>query len=192
MAPRVLGVDVAAETLHVALQSVGGWKERSFANSTAGSAKLGRWLERNGAGQVLACVRDAGNLWIALMAWLGEQGHSIHRFVEGDAGGSKAGRGEARRIGVTCLAQLADGKAELRLWEPPPDVAPHLREVALRIEELIATRRTLFRRARTAHGVPEVARSYREHAEELDRIREELEADIAAALAGEERGSDEW
>lgn len=186
MTTRVLGIDVSSETFHVALQAENGWIDCSFANSRAGFTKLGRWLKRNGAEHVTACVEASGNYWVAVASWLHEHGHnvqranplSVHRFIESDLERTKTDKQDARHIGAYLVSRLALPGAALRLWEPPSDVENQLRSLSRRLEELIASRTATLNRSQDPGVDRDTASSYRRELNYLDREIKWVEAKI--------------
>jgi len=191
MTTRVLGIDVSSDTFHVALQGENGWMDNSFANSRAGCAQLGRWLKRNGADQVLACVEASGNYWVDVATWLYEHGHQVHRanplsirrFIESDLERTKTDKQDARHIGAYIVSRMALPGAVIRLWEPPCAVQYELRALSRRLEELIASRTAIVNRSKDPQVTAFVARGYKRDLTHLDRERERVEAEIDRLIA---------
>jgi len=193
MVTPVLGIDVSADTFHVALQAESGWRDECFPNDRSGFAALGKWLASQGAGSVLACVEASGNYWVAVAIWLREHDHAVHcanplavhRFIQSDLERTKTDKQDARQIAAYCLSRLARPDASLRLWEPPRPVEAALRALQRRISEIVERRTEVLNRAQDPQVLPSVRRSCEREARSLLRERERLEREMDQLIAAD-------
>jgi len=72
-----LGIDIAKETLDIALLSSEQTWRGHFTNDKEGFGKLGRWLKKRKAEAVHACMEASGNYWMELALFLQEEGHNV-------------------------------------------------------------------------------------------------------------------
>ena len=74
----VLGIDISKKTFHAALlRAEGRTRQREFANSAAGFARLGSWLHRQEAACVHACLEATGSYGEQLARFLHQAGHRV-------------------------------------------------------------------------------------------------------------------
>ena len=73
-----LGIDIAKLKFNVCLLQEGGkLRHKVFPNTAAGFAQLCNWIEKQGAGQVHACLEATGTYGDSLATYLHEAGHVV-------------------------------------------------------------------------------------------------------------------
>src|SRR5919199_5624773 len=72
-----LGIDVAKDTLAVALLTDGQTSQASFPNTADGAAKLVAWLQKRCVGQVHACLEATGTYGEEVALALHAAGHLV-------------------------------------------------------------------------------------------------------------------
>ena len=100
MSPSILGIDVAKETLDVALIVGERMLTRQFANTSAGYQNLLRWLHQHNIDQVHACLEATG-----------QYGDGVSEFLS-----SITMSAWSTRLGSNTMATA--GCAEIKLIKP--------------------------------------------------------------------------
>ena len=77
MTLHILGIDISKATFDVALDMEGRMHEEPFANNRTGIEALGRWLDKQDANQLHACMEATGRYWEELAEWLFGRGYEV-------------------------------------------------------------------------------------------------------------------
>ena len=131
----ILGIDVAKDKFVVCLLIGDKEKVKEFDNNQLGFGELMKWLEKNKAKKVWACMESTGVYGQELCLFLYEAGHlvsvvnpkRIKLYGESKLSRNKTDKADARLIAEFCL------KEEPSCWEPLPEDMARLRYLARRI-----------------------------------------------------------
>lgn len=135
----VLGIDVSKSKFNVALLRGDKYKHKSFPNNSDGFSKLGKWLERQGVGELHACMEATGVYGEELAEYLYECGHRvsvvnparIKGFAQSELIRTKTDKVDSSVIARFCLAM------EPELWTPESKDVKELRSLVRRVEALV-------------------------------------------------------
>jgi transposase len=138
MANPVLGIDISKSTFHVALLRAGKVKNKTCQNSAEGFSELFRWLEKQDAGKVQACMEATGRYWEKVAEALASAGHQvsvvnparIEAFARSELLWIQTDSVDAALIARFCLAQQPDE------WHPAPREVAELKGLVRRLADL--------------------------------------------------------
>ncbi|HEY9791854.1 MAG TPA: IS110 family transposase [Candidatus Obscuribacterales bacterium] len=124
MDKTILGIDISKKHFDVCLIHNDKEKYRKFANDSSGFAKLGMFLQKEGVGELHACMESTGRLYEQLAEHLAAQGHNvsvinpkaIKGFGQSEMQRTKTDKKDAGVIARFCQAH----SPKLRLWQPHP------------------------------------------------------------------------
>jgi len=141
--PTILGIDVAKETLAIALWRASRPLEHAeFANTRTGFSKLQRFLEKRKAVPVHACLEATGRYWESAADFLFEQGHRVsvvnparvRKYADSQLARTKTDQMDAALIADFCRTQQPEQ------WTPPPPAMRELQSLVRHWEDLKADR----------------------------------------------------
>lgn len=136
----IAGIDIAKEKFDIALfQGKELLATGKFANHETGFQQLSRWLARQCADPVWACLEATGRYGDALAVYLHKAGHQvslvnparIKKYAASQLQRNKTDQLDARVIADFCRTQ------EPSLWSPPADEKRELQEMVRRLNVLI-------------------------------------------------------
>ena len=187
MAGAVLGIDVAKDTIAVALLTDAQTYQTSFANTPEGAAKLGAWLRKRRVDRVHACLEATGSYGEELALALHAAGHlvsivnpsRIAAYAKSQLARHKTDAVDALLIARFCL------KEQPALWSPPRPAVRELRGMVRHVEALQAMRRMELNRIHAGQHPPAVAQAMQAHLSFLDAQIRALHAQIDAHIAAD-------
>lgn len=178
----VVGIDIAKRSFEAAFLVDGRWKNRSFANSEEGFAKLERLLGE----EHHVCLEATGRYGDALARTMLAAGHvvsvvnplRIQRYAE-----SRLRRTKTDKADAILIAEFCD-KERPGPWKPLPAEVEELRELVRRREHVLGMQQMERNRSLAGPLSPSVAasieRSLAFWASELQEIERAIEAHIRA------------
>lgn len=180
MARAVLGIDVAKDTVAVALLTDAQTYQATFANTAEGAAKLVTWLRKRRAGQVHACLEATGTYGEELALALHTTGHvvsivnpsRIAAYAKSQLVRHKTDEVDALLIARYCV------KEQPVPWTPPRPAVRELRAMVRHVEALQGMRRMELNRQQAGPHPPAVAQVIQAHLAFLDAQIAALHAQI--------------
>jgi transposase len=184
MLQTVLGIDIAKDTLAVALLSAKGLEQASFANTPQGAAKLLVWLTKRKVVQVHACMEATGTYGENLALALHQAGHMVSvvnptriaAYAKSQLARNKTDAVDAQLIARFCL------KEQPRLWTPPAPEVRELRALVRHLEDLQAMRQAEANRMEAQTHPEVVQQALQEHlaflAQQITRLRAQINEHI--------------
>jgi transposase len=153
MSTPVLGIDIAKQSMEIALLVEGKVKNKTFKNTTEGFEALALWLKKLGISQVQACLEATGNYGEELAIYLHEAGHSVSMvnparikgFAQSELIRTKTDKIDAGIIARFCLTMKPEA------WIPPSPEVRSLRALVRRADSLIGMLTQEKNRLATAH-----------------------------------------
>jgi transposase len=133
----VLGIDVAKDSLAVALLGSSTPRKRSFPNSPAGHQELLSWLSKQHLSQIQACLEATGSYADAIAEALHDAGYWVSVVNPARIAAyakSRLARNKTDPADAVLIAQFAQSEQPAR-WTPP---APELRELRALVRHLDA------------------------------------------------------
>lgn len=184
MPGAVLGIDVAKDTVAVALLTDGQTYQASFPNTADGAAKLLAWLQKRRVGQVHACMEATGSYGEELALALHAAGHlvsvvnpsRIAAYAKSQLARHKTDEVDALLIARFCL------KEQPALWTPPRPAVRELRALVRHVDALQAMRRMELNRLQAGQHPPAVAAALQAHLDFLAAQISALQAEIDAHI----------
>lgn len=142
MEQRVLGVDVAKETLDIAMLDRLHLTHHQFANTQNGYEQLSIWLERQQAFSVHVCLEATGQYGDGVAEYLYRRGFPvsvvnparIKHYGNSKLKRNKTDKADAELIAEYCLSQTPV------LWSPPPASFKDLQALVRHLEDLQVNR----------------------------------------------------
>jgi transposase len=187
-----LGIDVAKETLAVALrvdahQVACG----TFDNSPVGFARLMRWAERLTAActqPLSVCLEATGRYGEGVAEALVAVGyhvsvvnpHCIHAYGESQQLIGKSDKRDAKLIALYC------GRHELPAWQPPTPEQQALQELNRHLDDLKTARQRLANRLSAGVRTTLVQQSLQEQIDLLERQMAETQAELDRLIQQDE------
>jgi transposase len=138
----VLGIDVAKETLVVALLGSATPRKRSFPNTPAGHQELLTWLSKQHLSEIQACLEATGNYGEAIAEALHEAGYWVSVVNPARIAAyakSRLARNKTDAADAVLIAQFAQSEHPPR-WTPPAPELRELRTLLRHLEALLAQR----------------------------------------------------
>jgi transposase len=134
----VVGIDIAKKKFDVALLREDKEKSGAFQNTPEGFAMFARWLERNGAERVHACMEATGTYGDDLALYLHRAGHmvsvvnpaKVKGFGQSQLTRTKTDKADARLIARFCRMMRPEA------WLPPTPEEKRLQALVRRADEL--------------------------------------------------------
>ncbi len=122
MEQRVLGIDVAKETLDIALLDRSNLTHHQFTNTQNGYEQLNLWLQRQHAFCAHVCLEATGQYGDGIAEYLYTQGFPvsvvnparIKHYANSKLKRNKTDKADAELIADYCLSQKPE------IWSPPP------------------------------------------------------------------------
>lgn len=142
MEQRVLGIDVAKETLDIAMLDRFHLAHHQFANTQNGYEQLSLWLERQQAFSVHVCLEATGQYGDGVAEHLYMQGFTvsvvnpakIKHYANSKLKRNKTDKADAELIAEYCLRQNPE------IWSPPPASFKDLQALVRHLEDLQVNR----------------------------------------------------
>ena len=186
MIQAVLGIDVAKDTLDVALIQAGKtWQER-FDNQVSGFKRLLRWVEKQVGGPVHACLESTGQYSDGVAEYLYEHGYAVSVVNPARIkayGASKLRRNKTDRADAQLIAEYGL-REQPGLWSPPPASFRELQSLVRRLEDLQAQLQQENNRLKSGVKHPLVIADLQDHLQELEgriaRIKRAIGEHISA------------
>lgn len=177
-----LGIDVSKAKLDCALDRNGKFRNKVFANNSAGFAELSAWLQRHDVVQAHACMEATGIYWEAVEQHLADSGHAVSVINPALAKAHAQSLGLRSKTDAIDARVLADYCREKRpvAWQPPTAAERHLRALVLRHQALVQMQTQEKNRLESARA--DVRDSLDQHLAWLHRELERIERSIAQAL----------
>jgi transposase len=187
MAVAALGIDVAKDTVAVALLTGDQTFQASFPNTAEGAARLVVWLQKRHIGQVHACLEATGTYGDDLALALHVAGHMVSvvnpsriaAYAKSQLARHKTDQVDALLIARFCL------KEEPALWTPPRPEVRELRALVRHVDAVQVMRRMELNRLKAGQHPPVVAQAINAHLAFLDAQISELHAQIDAHIDGD-------
>jgi transposase len=153
MAQPILGIDVAKETLDVALIKAGRMFNQHVDNRESGYQRLEAWLKQHGAARAWVCLEATGQYGDGVAEYLYQQAHPvsvvnparIKHYANSKLRRNKTDKADAQLIAEYCLRE------QPTLWTPPPASFKDLQALVRHLDDLLTTR--LQETNRLASGV---------------------------------------
>jgi transposase len=133
----VLGIDVAKDSLGVALLGPSSPRKRSFPNTPAGHQELLNWLSKQHLNEIQACLEATGSYADAIAEALHDAGYWVSMVNPARIAASAQSRlahTKTDPADAVLIAQFAQSEQPAR-WTPP---APELRELRALVRHLDA------------------------------------------------------
>lgn len=170
MAQAILGIDVAKETLDVALLKDQRLLHGQFDNRPDGYQSLLAWLRQQRVVELHACLEATGQYGDGIAAYLYEQGQSvsvvnparIRHYANSKLRRNKTDKADAQLIAEYCLRERP------ALWTPPPAHFKHLQALIRHLDDLQASRVQATNRLGSGGSTPFVVSQLKEQAAFLD------------------------
>jgi transposase len=162
-----VGIDVAKDSLEVAMHVGDRLYRASFKNSGEGHAKLDRWIGkyRKTVEQVHVCLEATGRYGDEIAEYLYSQGHRISvvnpNRIKSYAG-SKLRRNKTDKLDAELIADYCL-KENPRAWQPRQPKHKALREIMRRIADLEHMLYQENNRSQAGNLPPEITTSLQEH-----------------------------
>lgn len=134
----VLGIDVAKETMDVALINAGRLIPKQFENSSSGHQQLATWLVKQKAAKAHVCLEATGQYGDGVAEYLHQQGYSvsvinparIKHYADSKLRRNKTDKADAQLIAEYCLRETP------ALWTPPPASFKDLQAMVRHLDDL--------------------------------------------------------
>jgi transposase len=133
----ILGIDVAKDSLAVALLGPSTPRKRTFPNTPAGHQELLSWLHKQHLSEIQACLEATGSYADAIAEALHDAGYAVSVINPARIAAyakSRLSRNKTDPADAVLIAQFAQSEQPPR-WTPP---APELRELRALIRHLDA------------------------------------------------------
>lgn len=169
--PAFLGIDVAKDTLVVALLGPRQPRRSSFPNSSAGHQHLLSWLRKQHVADIHACLEATGTYSDDIALALHDAGLLVSVVNPARIAAyakSRLARNKTDQADALLIAQFAQSE-QPPAWQPPAPELRELRALVRHLDSLLAQRQA-ERNRQAAGGHPQaVADALREHLAFLDR-----------------------
>ena len=184
MTCAVLGIDIAKDTVAVALLDGPRLEQASFANTPQGSDKLLAWLRKRKLPYIHACMEETGSYGEALALALHQAGHlvsvvnpaRIAEVAKSQLARNKTDAVDAQLIARFCL------KEQPRPWTPPAPEVCELRALVRHLEDLLTMRQAEANRLQAQTHPAAVQQALEEHlaflAQQIARLRAQIDDHI--------------
>jgi transposase len=138
MEQQVLGIDVAKETLDIALSDGVHMSHNQFPNTTKGHEQLELWLRKQTNSRVPVCLEATGQYGDGVAEYLFTQGYPvsvvnparIKHYANSKLRRNKTDKADAQLIAEYCLREKPV------LWTPPPASFKDLQALVRHLEDL--------------------------------------------------------
>lgn len=186
--PAFLGIDVAKNTLAVALLGPKTPRKLQLPNSPAGATQLVRWLANQHVQDVLACLEATGTYSEDIAQALQDAGirvaivnpARIAAYAKSSLARNKTDPADALLIARFAQAEAAN----LTIWSPPDPALRELRGLVRHYEALQGQRQAELNRQAAGSHPPAVAVALEAHIAFLDAQMAAIERDINDHLKG--------
>jgi transposase len=141
MEQRVLGIDVAKDTLDVALSDGFHLCHDQFSNTQKGHEELERWLRKQSARDIHVCLEATGQYGDGVSEYLFAQGFSvsvvnparIKYYANSKLRRNKTDKADAQLIAEYCMREKP------AIWTPPPASFKELQTLVRHLDDLQGT-----------------------------------------------------
>jgi transposase len=154
-----LGIDVAKDTLVVALLGPATPRTKTFPNTPAGHQALLEWLAKQHVQDIQVCLEATGTYGEAIALALYEAGYRVSVVNPARIAAyarSRLARNKTDAADAHLIAQFAQGE-QLPAWAPPEPTVRLLRGLVRQLDSLQEQRQAELNR-RDAGGLPDVVR----------------------------------
>jgi transposase len=185
MMQMTLGIDVAKDTLAVALRRSDVTLHSQFTNDTAGHQRLLRWLQKHSLAQrPHACLEATGRYGEAIATLLYQEGYPvsvvnparIKAYAHSRLQRNKTDKADALLIATFCATE------QPQLWSPPPASFRDLQLLVRRFEDLQDNLYQERNRVQAGPTTPFVLADVQGHLQELEMRLAALRKEIHAHL----------
>ncbi len=161
MEQRVLGIDVAKNTLDVALSDGVRLNYEQFSNTQKGHEELERWLRKHSAQSIHVCLEATGQYGDGVSEYLFTQGFSvsvvnparIKHYANSKLRRNKTDKADAQLIAEYCIRENP------AIWTPPPASFKELQALVRHLDDLQGTFRQESNRLQSGVHTPFVVNS---------------------------------
>ncbi len=184
MTRTVLGIDIAKETVAVALLDGTRLEPATFPNTPEGAVKVLNWLHKRKVAHVHACMEATGTYGEVLALALHEAGHTVSvvnpariaAYAKSQLARNKTDALDAQLIARFCL------KEEPPVWTPPAPQVRDLRALVRYLEDLQAMRQAEANRLQAGTHPEAVQQALHDHLAFLDQQIAQVHTQIAAHI----------
>lgn len=142
MEQQVLGIDVAKETLDIALSDGVHMSHNQFSNTPKGHEQVELWLRKQTTSNVPVCLEATGQYGDGVAEYLFAQGYPvsvvnparIKHYANSKLRRNKTDKADAQLIAEYCLREKP------AIWTPPPTSFKDLQALVRHLEDLQSTR----------------------------------------------------
>jgi transposase len=142
MEQPILGIDVAKDTLDVALWNGGRMTSRQFENTGSGQQLLAGWLGKQGARGAHICLEATGQYGDGVSEYLYQQGYAVSVVNPARIkyyANSKLRRNKTDKADALLIAEYAL-REKPALWTPPPASFKDLQALVRHLDDLQGSR----------------------------------------------------
>jgi transposase len=184
MTRTVLGIDIAKETVAVALLDGTRLEPATFPNTPEGAVKVLTWLDKRKVAHVHACMEATGTYGEALALALHEAGHTVSvinpariaAYAKSQLARNKTDAVDAQLIARFCL------KEEPPAWIPPAPEVRDLRALVRYLADLQAMRQAEANRRQAGSHPAVVQHALEDHlaflSQQIAQVHTQIDAHI--------------
>ena len=177
-----LGIDISKKKIDCALILGAKFKNKVFANTPEGFAKLCAWIDQHAQGPVHACMEATSIYWEAVAVYLANAGHRVSIINPALA------KAHAQSLGLRSKTDAIDARAladycqqrQPALWTAPSLSEQRLKALVLRLQGLVAMRAEEKNRIESARD--SIRDSLDKHLQWLDEEIKRIEQQISQTL----------
>jgi transposase len=161
MTKAILGIDVAKDTLDVALKLETRFLHHQFENNRTGYQQLTTWLRKQGVTQLHACLEATGQYGEGVAEYLYQQGYQVSVVNPARIkhyANSKLRRNKTDKADAELIAQFCEKENPL-LWTPPPASFKDLQALVRHLDDLMESRQQEINRLGSGVQTPMVVES---------------------------------
>jgi len=186
MTSAILGIDIAKHKFDCVLLRDAEQQRQTFPNTQAGWQRLDRWLEKNGAPTVHACLEATGRLWQGVAAHLRQAGHCvsvvnpvrIKRYGQSRLTRNKNDEVDSALIALFCREQTPPA------WNPPSSGQAQLQELtrlaSARKQQLQEEKNRLKSGNQNSFVLGEIRQAIKNLRAAIKRVEKEIQAVLAS------------
>ena len=167
----VLGIDVAKDSLAVALLGPSSPRKRTFANTPAGHQELLSWLSKQHLNEIQVCLEATGSYADAIAEALHDAQYPVSVVNPARIAAyakSRLSRNKTDQADAVLIAQFAQSEQPAR-WTPPAPELRELRALVRHLDALLAQRQAERNRQAAGPHPSAVAEALEAHLSFLDQ-----------------------
>jgi transposase len=167
----VLGIDVAKDSLAVALLGPSTPRKRTFPNTPAGHQELLSWLSKQHLSEIQVCLEATGSYADAIAEALHDAGYPVSVVNPARIAAyakSRLSRNKTDQADAVVIAQFAQSEQPAR-WTPPSPELRELRALVRHLDALLAVRQAERNRQAAGPQPSAVASALEAHLRFLDQ-----------------------